>query len=383
MLLRRLTAYGMGSVILLLILVGCGGASPTRLPLQVTLSADPIYIPPGAQAMLHWQSAQATQVVSSDFGAADVTGAITVTPAATTTYHLTVSGPDGTTSASVTVTVWEGGSIAFTSHRDGNMEIYRMRTDGTNMTRITNNPATDTDPALSPDGTRLAFASDRDGNFEIYVKNADGSGVETRLTNDSADDREPRWSPDGTTLAWTREGTMDDPTERILTIPANGGAEHVALTDGHSPCWSPDGARLAFASQRDGDDNLYLVSATDGTQVTQLTHFTDPNSGVESLDWSANNQLAYAYYTITPMTTTSQIRVMASTPDAAFTTWTSTPRQHGNPRWSPGGNSLVYHADANGVYAIYLQPTVTANPVILTSGLVDDGQPVWSRRRRR
>src|SRR6266550_3870165 len=84
------------------------------------------------------------------------------------------------------------GQIAFTSTRDGNSEIYVMNADGTGVTRLTDNPAADGDPAWSPDGTRLAFTSARDGNNEIYVMNADGSGV-TRLTNDPNQDGHPAW----------------------------------------------------------------------------------------------------------------------------------------------------------------------------------------------
>ena len=35
-------------------------------------------------------------------------------------------------------------------------------------------PAQDSDPAWSPDGTKIAFDTDRDGNYEIYVMSADG-----------------------------------------------------------------------------------------------------------------------------------------------------------------------------------------------------------------
>ena len=42
---------------------------------------------------------------------------------------------------------------------------------------------------------RIAFDSDRDGNFDVYVMDADGSN-QTRLTNNPAQDRVPAWSPD-------------------------------------------------------------------------------------------------------------------------------------------------------------------------------------------
>ena len=86
------------------------------------------------------------------------------------------------------------GQIAFVSRRDGDTEIYVMNADGTGQTRLTNNPARESDPAWSPDGTKIAFSSNRDGNDEIYVMDADGSG-QTRLTNDAGTDSAPAWSP--------------------------------------------------------------------------------------------------------------------------------------------------------------------------------------------
>ena len=85
------------------------------------------------------------------------------------------------------------GRIAFISDRDGNVEIYTMKTDGTSVVRLTDNPVIDTEPSWSPDERKIAFCSDQDGDFEIYVMNADGAGV-TNLTGNPVLDAYPAWS---------------------------------------------------------------------------------------------------------------------------------------------------------------------------------------------
>ncbi len=55
---------------------------------------------------------------------------------------------------------------------------------------------TTTTTALRDSVARIAFQSLRDGNYEVYVMDADGSN-QTRLTNNPAFDGVPVWSPDG------------------------------------------------------------------------------------------------------------------------------------------------------------------------------------------
>jgi len=100
----------------------------------------------------------------------------------------------GCVAPTMSTTPAAGSRIAFESVRDGNGEIYVMDADGSNQTRLTNNPADDGSPAWSPDGSRIAFYSDRDGNYEIYVMDADGSN-QTRITNNPAGDAFLDWSP--------------------------------------------------------------------------------------------------------------------------------------------------------------------------------------------
>ena len=87
----------------------------------------------------------------------------------------------------------DGKTIAFTSYRDGNAEIYTIDTGGGNLKRLTNSPAEDEAATWNGSGSQLAFASNRDGDYEIYVMNADGSG-QAALTDNTVEDRWPAWA---------------------------------------------------------------------------------------------------------------------------------------------------------------------------------------------
>jgi tetratricopeptide (TPR) repeat protein len=69
----------------------------------------------------------------------------------------------------------DGGQVTFMSRRDGNWEIYVVNTDGSDLRRLTHNPANDGLPTWSPDGRHIAFVSDRDGGWAVWVMRPDGS----------------------------------------------------------------------------------------------------------------------------------------------------------------------------------------------------------------
>jgi WD40-like Beta Propeller Repeat len=147
-----------------------------------------------------------------------------------------VPGPQLTSGAAVNVqpNFSPDNTIAFTSYRDGNAEIYTMKADGSAQTNLTNNPASDGDPEWSPDGQKIVFTSNRDGNPEIYSMNADGSAV-TRLTNDPLGDSGPDWQP----------------IRAYLIRPKGATPVRASLVPAYNRCTAPNnqhGAPLSFGS---------------------------------------------------------------------------------------------------------------------------------------
>jgi len=68
---------------------------------------------------------------------------------------------------------WSGdsASVAYAVDNLGVVSnIYQTDLNGNNLRRLTAGPKTDTQPAISPDGSKLAFQSNRNGNYEIYVR---------------------------------------------------------------------------------------------------------------------------------------------------------------------------------------------------------------------
>jgi Tol biopolymer transport system component len=156
----------------------------------------------------------------------------------------------------------------------GDRDIFLLQVATGRVTRLTDDPARDEYPALSPDGSRIAFTRQQESNADIYVMNADGSGV-NQVTGGEGVDLRPVWSPDGTRIAFERDGD-------IYVMTADGSAI-MQLTDGPSedrdPAWSPDGSLITFV--RDGD---ILLMNPQGDNVTNLTR---DGAGSASLSWQA------------------------------------------------------------------------------------------------
>ncbi len=239
-----------------------------------------------------------------------------------------ILGGDRPSAASTPVATPFGGGheeIAFQSTRDDNTDLYLMNSDGSNIRRLTSDPAYDGDASWSPDGARIVFTSLRDnGNQMLYLINADGSNVE-RVPNVGSG-WNPAWSPDGMKIVFTAQGNIG--TE-IYYVELNG-SQPQTLTNNNADedysAWSPDGEKIVFMSQRDGNEEIYVMSA-DGSNVLRLT------------DNPANDTV---------------------------------------PSWSPDGTQIAFQSDRDGYARVYVMNADGSNPHPFTNAPGDSYEPAWS-----
>lgn len=267
----------------------------------------------------------------------------------------------------------DGTRVAFTSTVGNNTDIYVLDLTTRNLTRVTDSPEKDSAPSWSRDGTKIAFESFRDGNLEIYLTNADGSNT-TRLTNDPAGDSNPVWSPTSDEIAFisNRFGNSDilllTPTGQVSTLTTDPAPDS-------APAWSPDGSRIAFKTST-GELSKICVIQRDGLNQQCLTAAAgDYGDPVWSLDgkWLAATAKQSAGYGITLFDT-------ASTPGTPIELSAADVKPYGRPFWSPEGARLVFSALAGGEKELYtvVIPTDAFTP--LASVPPYNGEPIWVKQ---
>lgn len=243
----------------------------------------------------------------------------------------------------------DGQNIAFSYKGD----IFTVPTTGGAARQLTTNPAYDSTPVWSPDGTRIAFVSDREGSLDIYVISKHGgepkrlttnSNTETLLTfkdnehilyssslipsaksNIFASAKFPQiyevsinggrsrlFNPmpmaaisinqaTGDILYQDMKGSEDifrkhhqSPICRDIWLLSGG--QYKKLTDfggeDRNPVWTADGKGYYYLSEKDGTSNVYYRSL-DGTTERQLTHHA--KNPVRYLTAANDGTLCYGY----------------------------------------------------------------------------------------
>lgn len=158
----------------------------------------------------------------------------------------------------------DGRTVVFDSAGAGDQrDLWAVGVDGSAPRQLTDTPADETSPTLSPDGTRIAYASDGGPEPGTQIYERDLSGGPVTCVSDSAegDASEPEWNPVGDGTHRTRvvytvrvEPQSDTDTGHRLRVTDGPGTGRPVLTGlgadwgTRSSAWLPDGEGLLFLS---------------------------------------------------------------------------------------------------------------------------------------
>jgi len=270
-----------------------------------------------------------------------------------------------------------GDKLVFQSSRDGNPDIFVMRSDGSLQTRLTNHTESDVEPTWSSDGRHIAFSSNREGYYDLYLMTDSGADQKPLAVFD-ADDRQPHWAiPPAPVLDELAFAARASQSEFFNIYRASASETEIGSdenSDETMPDWSPDGTRLAFASNRSGNYEIYITNADGSGEPLQLTD--RPGSDMNP-DWSPDgSQIAFE----SKLDTGSwNIWIMKTDGSEMRNITQNLPGDQGNPAWSPDGKQIAFSSNIGSDFDIYLINADGSGGVEqLTSLQGNEFYPSWS-----
>lgn len=272
-------------------------------------------------------------------------------------------------------------SIVFTRKTETGLDIFRRDLATGVEQNLTGTDVRENWPVVSPDGQWLVYQRWQERNIDLWLMRSDGSEARPLVTGDGADYL-PAWSPDSLQIvftSWRQEAGETAPAPHLYRVNRDGGglqrllAESLGGSNGAS--YAPDGRTLVYSKQTTGDsNNLFLLDL----QTQQSAALTNETGYAGSPVFSPDGQ-RIAYYL-----DEGQGAVIATiNSDGSNRRLWPAPGKNWYPDWSPDGKWLLVTRQPEGredldLVALPLHGESAELPVLASSVRETEGR-WWSQ----
>ncbi len=180
-----------------------------------------------------------------------------------------------------------GELIAFSYQGD----IWIVERDGTPVRRLTNHLARDGWPRFSPDGRSIAFSSDRFGNYDVFLVPVEG-GEPRQITFHATPDNVEGWTRDGRIMFYSSRWTHPFFSPLYTVSPDGDLPLPMDMDQAGNAAESPDGRYLVFNQSSLTTPRAAARKGQKGNRTTDIwildreagsfTKLTDPVSNPEA-----------------------------------------------------------------------------------------------------
>ncbi|MFH1011129.1 MAG: hypothetical protein V1784_07845 [bacterium] len=257
-------------------------------------------------------------------------------------------------------------------------------------------------PAISPDGEQVAFLSDRTDYFNLYVLDVNTKKLRKLLRGERSGNFEElkwldsriSWSPDGRMITFASKAGRSD---AIYLLDVKKGEVRRRfrwpLDAIFKPVWAPDGEKIAFVGVNNGQSDIYYFEIAAGKlhRVTQDIFSDDdpswtPDSKGIAFTSDRRDSLKVRGYAPLRMHLLNYRQTdiyLIRLGEEQAQRITSTETNERAPVFAPDSVTLVYSADASGIFNLYRLNLESGESEPFTNCLTGCLQPSYSANTRR
>jgi len=251
----------------------------------------------------------------------------------------------------------DGASLYFAYEEGGRSVIRRLDLASGGSVAVTDTLWKAMTPDLSPDGRHLVFCRQTvDFGWKLWIQRLeDGESAKLTPVGDESREQYPRWSATGMKIYFERmiPATMDSPG---LSITREGENEEVLLTGRglHTrPAVSRSGKKVAWVNRLGKETSIKIMD----TKISALVETYDlPGRYLASLDWlpAPEDQRLVVCWLDEAKPLEGYSLGIYDLASKTLTPLLDLGKSELDPRVSPDGKRLVFSANQDGNYELYL-----------------------------